>query len=353
MNAGSEVFIGGIKVQMKRHTDKETGVEVPTDIFVAWGRQVEKTTPLSEHELTKFFDEKHIELTESWRAEAEEKARQQEEQTRQQQLLEEQQRQQAEQRNRVEQRRQFEEEMARRRQEEEQQQRQVQAMQQIEEQKRRQEEWQRMQRDTHAKWLNGLQAAGDWTQQSTMGATAAGAAGAAGTVTHDPRVAAALQAASGATANVAAGAGQTRPDQMPAASASGLNPAAAAYPQAAQWNAAQAQQWMQALAYQSQAGWQQQMAARTAAMQQMAGAQMAAAMPTTQQGYEQTLRAQAAYAAHYATLAEQQRGQNAAAYAQAAQGGYLGGQQQQQQNAAAFAHGAAGAYGGSGGGDRM
>mmetsp|Transcript_83383 Transcript_83383/g.212309 ORF Transcript_83383/g.212309 Transcript_83383/m.212309 type:complete len:141 (-) Transcript_83383:200-622(-) len=79
ISASNEVNIGGIKVQMKRHTDKVTGDEVLTDLFVAWGRQVEKTSPLSEHELTKFFDSKHREITEAWRNEEQNTLRQQEE----------------------------------------------------------------------------------------------------------------------------------------------------------------------------------------------------------------------------------------------------------------------------------
>merc|ERR1719401_262919 len=104
------------------------------------------------------------------------------------------------------------------------------------------------------------------------------------------------------------------------------------------------------MAYQSQQGWQQQMAARSAMQMSAAQQQMAGGMPgsTSQQGYEQTLRAQAAYAAHYAYMAEQQRGQGgmqASAYAgaPAQQGAYPGAQQQ----GGAFGYGAAAAYPGA------
>jgi len=332
--AASETNISGMRVQMKPHHDKDTKAEVPTDIFVAWGHKEEKKNPLSERELAKHFDQKHIEITDVWRQEAEEKARQNEERVRQQKLLEEQQRQQAEQREREEQRRRFEEDLARRRQEEEQQ-RQVDAQRKLmEEQARRQEEQRRITRETQAKWINDLQ--GNWAHSGNMGAGNP----VAGAASHDPRatlgaagaLSAANPAAAGGTGTSAAGGAQTHADTMTTASAASLNAAAAAYPPqaAAQWGAAQ--QWMQAMAYHhSQAGWQTSLAQR--GIQQMHGA-MSAMTP------------QQAQAAYYAYMEQQQRGQSAAAYAaqhaqHAQQSGYMNSSQQN----AAFGYGAAAAYG--------
>jgi len=336
----SDVTINGIKVQVKPHTEKDTKAEIPTDLFVAWGHKVEKNTPLSEHELTKFFDTKHQEVSHKWAMEMQEKARVAEERARQQKLLEEQQKQQAEQREREEQRRIFEEEM-RRRSEEELQQRQVEAQRKHAEEQRRQEEARRIHRETQAKWINDFSWAHGGPQHAAAVAAAAAAAGAAA----QPRSAAsgtagALTAAtvSPASAGVAAtgatvaATGQTQADQATVSGAVGasLTPAAtAAYPSqaAAQWGAAQAQQWMQGMACHSQQqGWQQQMMAqRGMQQQQMAqGALAAQGTPgavTNPQDYE-SLRAHAAY---YAYIAEQQQrgGQNVAAYAAPQQGGYL------------------------------
>ena len=41
----------------KRHTDKGSGREVVTDIFVAWGHQQEKDSPLTVDEIAAFFDQ--------------------------------------------------------------------------------------------------------------------------------------------------------------------------------------------------------------------------------------------------------------------------------------------------------
>lgn len=372
---GTEVIISGIKVQMKPHFDKETKVEVMTDIFVAWGRQVEKTTPLSERELTKFFDQKHQELTAGWNTEAT-ASREAEERVRNQKLLEEQQRQVAEQRQREDQRRAYEEDLIQRRTLEEQQQRQIEAQRKMvgeqQEQQRRQEEQRRMMLETQTKFVNdqlGINAGG-------MGAGPAAAAAAAAAARQQQAQTGAAAGGAPATATAdqmqAAAAGQAA-----AASGGGLNAAAAAYPAqaAAQWGAAQ--QWMQAMAYHSQQGaaaqWQQQMAQR-GMQQQMAQAQMQVQMQAQMQASGQaqggaqdyeTLRAHAAY---YAYMQDQQRGQGAAqaaAYAQAAQaqqGGYPQQQQQPQQpqqqqpqqpNAAAYGYGAAAANYGRGGGDRI
>jgi len=54
--------IGGIQVKLKPHYDKEAKENVPTDLFVGWGRQVEKATPLSESKLVEYFDGKHEEF---------------------------------------------------------------------------------------------------------------------------------------------------------------------------------------------------------------------------------------------------------------------------------------------------
>lgn len=46
----------GITVKIQPQVDPKTKVDVPTDIFAAWGRKVEETTPLSELELLQFFE---------------------------------------------------------------------------------------------------------------------------------------------------------------------------------------------------------------------------------------------------------------------------------------------------------
>ncbi|CAK9014855.1 unnamed protein product [Durusdinium trenchii] len=51
-----EMDIADVKVQLKRHKDKSTGREVLTDIFVAWGHQQEKDSPLTVDEIAEFFD---------------------------------------------------------------------------------------------------------------------------------------------------------------------------------------------------------------------------------------------------------------------------------------------------------
>merc|ERR1719199_2217291 len=94
---GERTSVAGTPVQLKPHFDKDTKIEVVTDIFAAWGRQAEKTNPLPERELMKFFEGKHSEILGSWQTDTEAKARQ-EEQARQAKLMEEQQRQVEEQR---------------------------------------------------------------------------------------------------------------------------------------------------------------------------------------------------------------------------------------------------------------
>lgn len=227
----TEFTINGIKVQVKPHTEKETKADVPTDIFVAWGRQVEKTTPLSERELTKFFDTHHREVVEGWRAE-EEKTKRAEEAARQQKLQEEQRRQQAELQVREEQRKRFEEE--RRRVEEA----------QLEQRRLVEEEQRRRAESQQVPWMNRF---GQQPQQ-------------------------------------AAG----HPDMSVAA---GHAAAVPGYPQ--QWGASQ-QQWMQAMAYSqaAAAGWQQQQQlAQRSLQQQMSGMPNMAGSP---QDYD-ALRAAAYY----------------------------------------------------------
>eukprot|EP00434_Breviolum_minutum_P007734 symbB.v1.2.006822.t1/scaffold379.1/size332124/4 len=75
---GNECTINGLKVQIKPHHNKETQEEVLTDLFVAWGRQVEKVNPLSEQMIAKYFDVKYKEIVAGWKA-AEEGRRQAEE----------------------------------------------------------------------------------------------------------------------------------------------------------------------------------------------------------------------------------------------------------------------------------
>lgn len=64
LQEGRMATIAGVSVEMRAHKDRVTKLEVLTDIFVAWGHKVEKATPLPEHEIAKFFDEKHIQFGE-------------------------------------------------------------------------------------------------------------------------------------------------------------------------------------------------------------------------------------------------------------------------------------------------
>merc|ERR1719277_33936 len=66
---GQETTIANIKVKLKPHFDKETDKEVLTDLFVGWGRQIEKTTPLAEVEIAKFFDQLHAQMLATGRLE--------------------------------------------------------------------------------------------------------------------------------------------------------------------------------------------------------------------------------------------------------------------------------------------
>jgi len=279
---GQHALIAGTPVQLKPHFDKDTKIEVMTDIFAAWGRQAEKTNPLPERELMKFFEGMHQKFIAAWNSDAEAKS-QNSEQARAAKLMEEQQRQAEEQNGREAQRQQFEQELARRRREEEALRTQGAAQAQAEAQRklledhtRRQEEQFRIKRESQAKYINDMQ--GSWAAQQ------AAAGGAAGQV--DPRAAAAAAAARAAAGQGAAAPAQAQPRADVAAaasaSASGMNPTAAAFPpqggaQAAaqQWQA----QWMQAM-YQAQAqqahGMQGMQGAAAMQQQQMYAQQLAA-----------------------------------------------------------------------------
>jgi len=166
---GEKATISGIPVQLKRHFDKASGNEMMTDIFAAWGRQAEKTNPLPERDILKFFEAKTLELLDGWRNNDEAKARQADHE-RQAKLIQEQQSQVAEQRAREEQRRRFEEDLARRREEDmlrsgQQAQMNAQDAQRkaMEEAQRRTEEAYRIQRESKAKYINDMQ--GSWAAQ--------------------------------------------------------------------------------------------------------------------------------------------------------------------------------------------
>lgn len=68
--AGLKLEIQGHTLTIRAHFEKETKEEIMTDIFAGWGRQAEKTDPLSEEALTEYFDEKHIEFTATGRCSA-------------------------------------------------------------------------------------------------------------------------------------------------------------------------------------------------------------------------------------------------------------------------------------------
>lgn len=68
--AGLKLEIQGHTLTIRAHFEKETKEEIMTDIFAGWGRQAEKTDPLSEEALTEYFDEKHIEFTTTGRCSA-------------------------------------------------------------------------------------------------------------------------------------------------------------------------------------------------------------------------------------------------------------------------------------------
>eukprot|EP00439_Symbiodinium_sp_Y106_P041604 s1708_g5.t1 len=64
-----QMDIGDVKVQLKRHTDKQTKREVVTDIFVAWGHQQEKDSPLTVEDIAERFDQLYQEALKSPAAE--------------------------------------------------------------------------------------------------------------------------------------------------------------------------------------------------------------------------------------------------------------------------------------------
>merc|ERR1712194_17340 len=48
---GQTIIVHGVSIDVRAHVDKETKEEVVTDVFCAWGHQVEKSTPLPVDEL--------------------------------------------------------------------------------------------------------------------------------------------------------------------------------------------------------------------------------------------------------------------------------------------------------------
>jgi len=65
LRMGSEVSISGVTVQIRPHNDLVTGLPIPTDIFTTWDDQVEKVSPLSQHDLMKHFDRKCDEVVQA------------------------------------------------------------------------------------------------------------------------------------------------------------------------------------------------------------------------------------------------------------------------------------------------
>jgi len=53
-----KVVLSGVTAQLKAHKNKDTNEEVLSDIFVAWGRQTEKSTPISISDIVNYFDDK-------------------------------------------------------------------------------------------------------------------------------------------------------------------------------------------------------------------------------------------------------------------------------------------------------
>lgn len=86
---GKECTISNVSVQINPHVNKDTAKEILTDLFVAWGHQVEKATPLFEEKIVEYFDKKHKEIATQWRAreEAEESKLRHEEQAREEKLV--------------------------------------------------------------------------------------------------------------------------------------------------------------------------------------------------------------------------------------------------------------------------
>lgn len=62
----ADTYIDQVKVKVKANVDKETGKDMPYELFIGWGHRVEKSTPLSDTEIVKYFDHKHEELQASW-----------------------------------------------------------------------------------------------------------------------------------------------------------------------------------------------------------------------------------------------------------------------------------------------
>lgn len=55
-DATPEMTVCGVTVTVQRHTDKETGLAVETDIFLGWGRAVEKNSPVAADDIAKAID---------------------------------------------------------------------------------------------------------------------------------------------------------------------------------------------------------------------------------------------------------------------------------------------------------
>lgn len=52
-----EISIEDTKVQLRAHVDKSDKTEIMTDIFIAWGRKVEKVSPLPPEDIARAFDD--------------------------------------------------------------------------------------------------------------------------------------------------------------------------------------------------------------------------------------------------------------------------------------------------------
>eukprot|EP00927_Polykrikos_kofoidii_P077256 TRINITY_DN74214_c0_g1_i1.p1 TRINITY_DN74214_c0_g1~~TRINITY_DN74214_c0_g1_i1.p1 ORF type:complete len:742 (+),score=125.91 TRINITY_DN74214_c0_g1_i1:103-2226(+) len=59
LREGEQATIMGVSVEIKAHKKAGSELEGPTNVFVAWGRKVERETPISESDLADYFDEKH------------------------------------------------------------------------------------------------------------------------------------------------------------------------------------------------------------------------------------------------------------------------------------------------------
>jgi hypothetical protein len=55
-----------VRVMIKPQFNRNTKADVPTDLFLAWGRRVEETTPLGERDIFDFFNELHQDILKDW-----------------------------------------------------------------------------------------------------------------------------------------------------------------------------------------------------------------------------------------------------------------------------------------------